>query len=272
MIDHIEVERITPEGAKLLLQQNYNNRPLKAPHVNWLADQMKKGDWRMDGSPIRVAKSGRLLDGQHRLQAIINSNTSQDMLMVYGLDESVFATIDTGKNRTASDTLFIANVKDAPVTAAIVRMILNYERAVAMYKLSLKGKASKMPVTNQDILEFSQTVDLSTHIKKAGKWVKAQAIYTKAEYAFFYYVLSSIDNLIADSFLESLASGIGLGATSPIYVLREKLIMWKSKDTPPTGIDRLMLIFKAWNMVRADKPCSKSFVYDHAEDGFIIPQ
>ena len=55
-----------------LLKANSTNRELRNHVVEGYVDQMKKGQWREDtGETIKISKTGRLLDGQHRLNAIV---------------------------------------------------------------------------------------------------------------------------------------------------------------------------------------------------------
>lgn len=105
------IELITPEKAREYMKGNTYNRPLSKACVDALADQMRRGQWKMNGEPIIFSGSGKLLDGQHRLAAVIRSGTSVEMAVARGVDEDAFVTIDTGKGRTAGDVFAIAGIK-----------------------------------------------------------------------------------------------------------------------------------------------------------------
>ena len=123
----VETRTITPEVAKEMLKRNVSNRPLNSGHVNHLARQMKDGLWVFDGQPIRLTESGGLLDGQHRLSGIVESNRSFDFIVVTGISSSAFTVMDTGRNRQASDVLAIDGFdysKDGPT---VIRDIMNYK-------------------------------------------------------------------------------------------------------------------------------------------------
>lgn len=70
-----KVETITPEIAKTMLGENVNNRRISRDNVNLFAREIRNGEWRFNGEAIKFGKDGRLLDGQHRLLAVIAALT-----------------------------------------------------------------------------------------------------------------------------------------------------------------------------------------------------
>ena len=112
---------VTPALAKDYLQANIMNRQLRGNIVLDYATQMQKGLWKSDtGECIKISKEGVILDGQHRLNAVIKANIPVYFHVAIGLDESVFDVIDTGKLRSSSDIFTISKVKYASATAAII--------------------------------------------------------------------------------------------------------------------------------------------------------
>jgi hypothetical protein len=65
---------VTPEIAKKYLERNTENRTLRPHWVNTLALAIKNNEFITTHQSIAFSKSGRLLDGQHRLHAIIQAN------------------------------------------------------------------------------------------------------------------------------------------------------------------------------------------------------
>lgn len=90
------IETIDVEVAKLLLQGNVRNRPISMPHVKALARDMLAGKWRLTHQGIALDKDYRLVDGQHRLTAIVESGTTQKMTVTYNVDPESFHSIDVG--------------------------------------------------------------------------------------------------------------------------------------------------------------------------------
>ncbi len=99
------VELITPEIAAQMLMMNVGNRNLRKNHVTKLAREIERGDWIVTHQGIAIAPDGRLLDGQHRLAAIIMSKLPTYMSVSRNADPKSFIVLDQGAKRTISDAL-----------------------------------------------------------------------------------------------------------------------------------------------------------------------
>lgn len=119
-------ETITPKLAQELLSANTGNRSISRGLVSKYARDMKEGRWAYNGSAILVADTGKLLDGQHRLLACVSADKPFQSLIVRGLPESIMATVDAGRKRSASDMLGMGGVTNAAVLAAAIRTTVNY--------------------------------------------------------------------------------------------------------------------------------------------------
>ena len=118
------VMRITPQKAVELLANNGVNRRLDNRLVERYAAAMRRGDWKVNGETIKVGKDGRLLDGQHRLNAVVKSGLSVPIMAAFDVDPDSFDTIDTGKMRSGTDTMHILGYKYAPIMASMARWYL----------------------------------------------------------------------------------------------------------------------------------------------------
>lgn len=96
---------VTPEIAAVWLGPNTGNRRLRKAHVNTLALEMRNRQWRLTHQGIAFGVSGRLLDGQHRLQAIVDSGVSAHLLVFVDAQEDTFTNFDRGAKRDVSDIL-----------------------------------------------------------------------------------------------------------------------------------------------------------------------
>jgi hypothetical protein len=63
------IEMITPEMAERILSGKAPNRHVSAGVIHKYARDMVAGRWRLNGQTIKISSSGKLLDGQHRLEA-----------------------------------------------------------------------------------------------------------------------------------------------------------------------------------------------------------
>lgn len=117
------VAEITPELAKEILAiANQDNRPLKKDHIKMLTTSLKNDEWMLNGESIAFSESGRLLDGQHRLTACVNSGKSFQTIVITGIeDEAAFGTIDIGKPRSVTDLMKLQGLPKAPLFSAIAK-------------------------------------------------------------------------------------------------------------------------------------------------------
>lgn len=87
---------ITPELATQWLENNPLNRDIRDEHVQRLAHDIVVGQWVVNGDTVKRTSTGMLLDGQHRLWAVIEAGKAADMFVIDGIPEDAFHTIDTG--------------------------------------------------------------------------------------------------------------------------------------------------------------------------------
>ena len=142
---------ITPEYALELLSDNIGNRKVKEQVVARYVKDMLAGCWKEDtGELIKIAQDGTILDGQHRLLAIVKSGVEISLHIATGLSNDIFSVIDTGTLRDANDTLFVNSVEN---TLIISRSIQFYENN-AMYIKGGVQKPTQSTKTNREILEL----------------------------------------------------------------------------------------------------------------------
>ena len=79
------VKLITPELAARLLEGNKNNRHLRESVVDAYAQDMLNGHWLLNNQGIGLGEDGSVIDGQHRLAAVVKSGCSVRMLVVGNL-------------------------------------------------------------------------------------------------------------------------------------------------------------------------------------------
>lgn len=105
----VRIETITPTKAKEYLLRTKINRNLSKERVEAYAYDMSKGAWQLNGEAIRFNESGDLIDGQHRLSAIIKSGASVQMVVMTDVSDSV-SVYDRGRTRSVVDGMIINNM------------------------------------------------------------------------------------------------------------------------------------------------------------------
>ena len=98
-----EFKEITPEVAHAYLATMDRNRRLKSVKVTALANAMEAGRFRKTHQGIAFSPAGALIDGQHRLQAIIKSGETVELNVSHGVEEDTLHAVDVGIRRSASD-------------------------------------------------------------------------------------------------------------------------------------------------------------------------
>lgn len=97
---------VTPALAMNWLDNaNPNNRRVSDAHVQRLARDMKSGEWVLTHEGIAFDANGILLDGQHRLWAIVEAETPVEMHIWRDVTRDALMAIDCGKARNLGDIL-----------------------------------------------------------------------------------------------------------------------------------------------------------------------
>jgi hypothetical protein len=100
---------ITPEIATTYLRLNKSNRPLRQQTIQRFAKLMEAGQFVQDHPDhIMFDEQGYLINGQHRLHAIVRSQTSQEMRVLRHVPREMAHVIDIGIRRTIEDSVWIA--------------------------------------------------------------------------------------------------------------------------------------------------------------------
>lgn len=246
MTNNVKVARklVTPELALKYLSSNQGNRKISERQVNFYYKQMVAGDWGATGDTIKISIDGRLLDGQHRLHAIIRFDKPVECFIAEGVDPAMFPMIDTGKPRTASDVLSSAGVGRPTNLASAAKHIMIYDE-----DLIGKHKHKDSAPSHKRILEFvennpelANVVDVTS---EANKKFKAMPLYMLAT---LYWITSRRNYAKAHEFLNQYGSGVGLEEDSPVRLLRERLVKDSIQRNKLSTRDKAALYIMCWNL------------------------
>ena len=116
---------ITPAAARAMLRTSEElgakNRKVSNNHVELYANDIRSGNWKLNGDAIKLDEDGRILDGQHRLRACVLANMPMRTMVMTGVSKDAFDTLDCGRARTTSQVLQMAEVKYNSLIACIIR-------------------------------------------------------------------------------------------------------------------------------------------------------
>lgn len=115
---------VTPEQAQAWLEGNVHNRTVRDSKVEQYGRDMVAGRWMLTHQGIAFDKAGTMIDGQHRLFAIMNTGVSVRMMVTYNAEMETQAVIDGGLIRTMVDVGKLAYGKDVTgMQFAIAKML-----------------------------------------------------------------------------------------------------------------------------------------------------
>jgi hypothetical protein len=116
---------VTPEIATKWLEGNTHNRTLRQSVVERYARDMKAGKWQLTPECIAFDFNKTLVDGQHRLWAVIESETATRFMVAYDVRPEVRAVINAGLVRTDTDHLkFGYGLNVTPMHSAVAKRVL----------------------------------------------------------------------------------------------------------------------------------------------------
>ena len=103
---------VSPAMAELWLKNNFGNRKVSLDTVKAYARDMMNMKWLPTHQGLAFNNKDELIDGQHRLLAIVLSRETVRMMVTFGLPSRVegtrmtaMDTVDRGKTRTVADQL-----------------------------------------------------------------------------------------------------------------------------------------------------------------------
>ena len=111
------IVNVTPDIARTWLVNNNFNRPRNSETTAKYVRQIREGHWRMTHQGIALTKNGFLLDGQHRLWAILETGATLPMRIFVNEPIENYSVIDCGRNRSNLENVRMS-AKDSTLTSA----------------------------------------------------------------------------------------------------------------------------------------------------------
>jgi hypothetical protein len=260
---------ITPELARRLLELNGTNRKIAARHVDKYARDMAALRWLVNGETIKFSgdanifdKDGqfvpsladvtRLIDGQHRLNACVQSGRSFNAIVVTGLRETAFEGLDRGAKKSFGHYLGERGYGHAAAMAGAARLIFDFESS------RLKNRVDPSNAELDDVVERHAGLEKPPELLKRGPSMVFPSTFWAA------YVLFGENNaerakngLIPpgsdplEDFFTKFATGAGLEVGSPVLALRNRLTesvrLGNTSGEKTHNYQQLKYLVAAWN-------------------------
>jgi hypothetical protein len=244
---HTTVEKITPALAKAYLEANTTNRSMRDRHVQKLASDIANGRWQINGASIVFNGDGTLLDGQHRLAAIVKADVPVEMLVVRGVSKSAMQTIDNNIARSAGDV-------------ARLNGFANSNNVVGIARLLMATKTGRMNTTT--IISTSEIIDFlhkhpriqeSCHAVEGFKTVMPVTI--SGTWHYLAFCIGGFSDDVARA-VHVLETGIPDFPGDPIHIFRERVLRDRKviRGNIAVRMQALWTMCAAWNdFVKGEK-------------------
>lgn len=235
----------TPEKALQVIraQERFGpiaNRPLRPNLIDKYANDLIAGKWPPNGATV-VFHGDRLLDGQHRLHAILKTGISATLLIVRGVSADAMPTIDTGLSRTPGDT----------VRAALPDIVGGYYNAVAaaariVHGYLNYGDVRTSPERQPTRSQLVHTVESHQGIVDSVKSLRTQPWLRPKVTAAWHYLCGIQHKAQRERFFNDLIEGVNLSADRPVRLLRERMLAERSNRAKVDTRVLSAYIVKAW--------------------------
>ncbi|CAM5998728.1 unnamed protein product [Sphagnum balticum] len=255
---------VTPAEATLWLDtKNAHNRPISQSTVERYTQEMKANRWKSNGQAIVFSKSGQLVNGQHRLKACIAANKSFDTLIVWGVDDDAFDTIDDGNKRSLADVLAIKGEHNFRLLSTGVRFLWVYATGQVETRDLRRGTIATKPLL-EETLRKHPGLRQSTKYYSLLKSRPGGMLIPSGMAIGLHYLFSLVNEQKADQFFSIVQSGIGLEEGHPILALRARLISGKVESSSNlTDPAIYFYVVTTWNAFAADQPLRRlAFIRD----------
>jgi len=252
-----KVMQVTPEIAASWLDNNGMNRKISKAHTSKLADVMNRGKWVLNGQSISFDENGRLLDGQHRLSAVVMSGKTVQMTIALGVsDPEAFKSYDgVALKRGAHQVAAMMGVNNSNRVAAIARIIIAWEESATTEEFSRNLRHGATSSAPDEVAE--KACEIQDEAEAADSMANCSAVQrsgSRATVISMIVIFARIDPVSTASFCHKLKSGLFTSDKDPVFLLRDRLM---SSDKTHSGknwkVYMVALIIKAFNAHRKGK-------------------
>lgn len=281
-----EVVEITPELAREWLRKVKRNRNVTKSVVKKYAKDMSNGDWILTGESLKFSIDGFLIDGQHRLEAVIEADTTILCCVTWGIrDERAFVRMDTGRKRTPDQLVEIAfreeidgGLRNSKVITSVARRVLLWEIIANKHEYSLSNSLFS-DISGQAIIDYLRIGHNLTEIQWLLGDLKPSMPYKRSgagsSLVAAMVILHKHNHPVTMDFMNRLIYGADLKKNSPVILLRDKLMLSTERNRSRMWATEVMaLTIKAWNkFAKGETVKSLSWRWDgNAPEKFPIPR
>lgn len=240
----VKHEEISPLQAHAYLAKSVGNRTLNHDYVLSLAVAMESGKWDESASEIVFDEAGALIDGHHRLNAVVTHGGIVRMLVKRGVSKAARGLIDTGRTRNIRDLMMMfrsgetyVNQRKASLTVA-VGLLMGGGRPPAIRTLDAYDAWMR---------QFSEGIEAIVALGALNGRSPLRLGPVSGAFAFAH----KMNPKKVEAFIVKVGDGVGLEMKEPAHTLRS-LIFKPGSAKGHRGADRYELSRKVLSALHAD--------------------
>lgn len=225
---------LNPETAKAMLARNVRNRKLSDQVVEKYVEEILNDEWRLTPAAVGFDSEGTLVDGQHRLSAIVKAGMTVPMVITTGLPVAAQEKVDRQRRRSLFDALYLSGQ---------VRNRKWVEIATCLARRTVSSNSGSTPPDSvvKQALEIHKVAITAITDFMGEKSVKgiSQASFLAA--AVLYHEINAEKCL---EFMDAIRTGAGLALDHPALRLRKLLMGESVLHSMPRGGANQAYIFR----------------------------
>ena len=270
---------MSPAKAQDILDRStLRNRKPNPKAVLELSRRILEGEWQCSPQGIALDKDNNVVDGQHRLLAIVKSDRSVPIRVTYNTPPETFTILDCGKKRTAGDVLYIQGVdKYSASTAAAIKNYVRYQLHPNRIWSSRDTDVSPKEISRsyeekKDLIELYQPIVMASY--------KVSNLFNKTS-ALVFCLLAHEQCWLTEEikqFWDIVGTGANLENDSVLLSYRNQLSNQNFKKRGQVGaqyqLNAAIKAFNDWKDGKTGKyhgPYSDSAMYTLVHRDMIIP-
>jgi hypothetical protein len=233
---------VTPEIAAFWLSPDVNrsNRKVMMRHVKDISRDISNDRWMLNAQPISFTKDPfgdnldglRLLNGQHRLRAVVDAGMEIEVPIAVNVPEESFATFDVHAKKVVKTGDHSKPVDDRVMMAA-ARLQWRDDHGIPPYGSGPSPTASEFIAT---IEKHPEMENFFARSRRRGMAEMGSA----GVMTYFMYKVTRDAKDIAPDFLDDLEFGENLTVDNPVHRIRQEILKGRKKMSRKEILSRLL--------------------------------
>jgi hypothetical protein len=240
---------ITCDLAREIIRFQGENRQLRKHVVKKFANLIRSGRFGLTHQGIAFNVLGVLIDGQHRLNACVETGRSIFVLVAFNMPEESYLRVDRGTNRSAGDDLITMGLETTTAQgnrfAAAARVVAAVDKGFdpTLSDTGSFAETFEMPGIKERHPKLADTVGWARLVL-----ARSSVKYPPAGFAGLLTLMREVDDRKAMGLAERMTIGVPRSVEDPANLIRNAQAAGRGKSTAGAARAAFMYRFvRAWN-------------------------